>query len=372
MWRQRRWHYDSLRRFDTWLRELHSQPPDVFMGPDLPYGGVRGHMRAIKRYSSLDITLVPDEQAMGALDRFTGECRERFMGFNPAGRPVVHSHVIPWYINWCREQQKRGLPWIHTYHLHYFPEHGQNGILRPDQIEINHSLLHEARHADIRLSVAKWQCDWLRSEHGIESQYLPNGVDVDACDRGQGKHFRNRHHLNEPFLLWVGRNDPVKNPTDFVRLAETLPKIRFVMIGSGLTARSLHEDSGVSVPPNLTLAGPATHAEVQDALAAASVLVVTSKREGLPTLVLEGMAHQKPVVVPDEPGCLEAVGDGAFGLVYRQGQIADLAEKTLSAIASTRNLPESRKRVLSEYDWRAVAPRLDIIYRQALNHTSPS
>ena len=49
----------------------------------------------------------------------------------------------------------------------------------------------------------------------------------------------------------------------------------------------------MNVPPNLHLYGSASRREVQDALAACSVLVVTSKREGLPTLVLEAMVDRK-------------------------------------------------------------------------------
>jgi glycosyltransferase involved in cell wall biosynthesis len=135
------------------------------------------------------------------------------------------------------------------------------------------------------------------------------------------------------------------------------------MIGGGLTAETLREDWQVDAPTNLTLPGPASHAGVQDAIAACSVLVVTSKREGLPTLVMEGMAHQKPVVVPDEAGCMEAIGDGEFGYIYQQGNIDDLVAKVELAVKDSSIGLRARQRVLEEYDWRVVAPRLDAIYQ---------
>lgn len=362
MWDHRRGSARDLRNYEHWIQALRHTPPDVFLGPDLPYGGVRGHVRAIREYSSLNVQLVPDEAAMGGLVNFTAEIRERFMEFEPSGSPTVHSHVLPWMIRWCRSQQERGLRWIHTYHLPYFSEHGKDG-LKPDQIEINDALIHEACHADVRLSVSRWQQEFLKAEHGIETDYLPNGVDVNICDLGDADRFRRRHHLAGPFLLYVGRNDPVKNPADFVRLALAMPAQRFVMIGGGLTAETLREEWQVDAPANLTLPGPASHAGVQDAIAACSVLVVTSKREGLPTLVMEGMAHQKPVVVPDEAGCMEAIGDGEFGYIYQQDNIDDLAAKAELAMKDSSIGLRARQRVLEEYDWRVVASRLDAIYQ---------
>jgi glycosyltransferase involved in cell wall biosynthesis len=91
-------------------------------------------------------------------------------------------------------------------------------------------------------------------------------------------------------------------------------------------------------------------------------LVVTSKREGLPTLVLEAMAQKKPIVVPNEAGSMEAIGDGDFGFIYRQGNLDELADCTLKALADTQKCQNARQRILSEYDWRVTAPKLDAIY----------
>jgi glycosyltransferase involved in cell wall biosynthesis len=91
-------------------------------------------------------------------------------------------------------------------------------------------------------------------------------------------------------------------------------------------------------------------------------LVVTSKREGMPTLVLEAMSHGKPIVVPDEAGCMEAIGDGECGFIYRLGNIPDLVEMTHAALSDRERCSRARTRVLQEYDWRVVAVRLDEIY----------
>lgn len=343
--------------YDHWTRHLLQHPPDVMIGTNLAWGGVRQHIHAIKQYSALRLELVPPDEL---LQDFGEDLRQKFLEFVPIRVRAVHSHVFPWFIDWCKQQQKSGVRWIHTYHLNYFPEHAKGDLL-PWQNEINHSLLKVACHADVRISVARWQQDYLMRTHGIETIYLPNGVDVALCDKANAKRFQKR--VGEgPFILYVGRNDPVKNPGDFVRLALRLPREKFVMIGHDLNREILRNEWDLEVPCNLIVYGSTSHIEVQDAIAACSALVVTSKREGLPTLILEAMAQCKPVVVPNEAGCMEAIGDGEFGFIYRPNDLDDLAEKTLAALTDNDRSRRGRKRVLSEYDWRVVAPKLDAIY----------
>jgi glycosyltransferase involved in cell wall biosynthesis len=366
-WNQHRQRVAARKRekiFDAWLSRLATDPPDVLLGANFAaYGGVRHHLQAIQRYSTVSTGLAPPEQVMASLatHHVVHDFRDKFWRFPAKGIKVVHSHVFPWYIEWCQEQQARGKRWVHTYHLNYYPEHANDG-LEPWQEEINQALLNVACHADVCLAVSKWQVEELRSKHGITAHYLPNGVDVSKCDSADASRFVKKTGLSD-FILYVGRNDSVKNPADFARLAARLPEFMFVMIGGGLSGDVLRTGWNIEVPNNLRVFGSMPHAEVLDAIAACSVLVVTSKREGLPTLVMEGMALEKPVVVPNEAGCMEVIGHGEAGLIYEQGNIEDLTAKSLSALQSPETGEIARQRVLREYDWRTVISKLDAIYR---------
>jgi glycosyltransferase involved in cell wall biosynthesis len=307
------------------------------------------------------VELAPPEEVLRIVSPYevTSSFRNRFFSYEPRGVTAIHSHVFPWFIEWCRSRKTKDAKWVHTYHLPYFLEHA-NGRMEAWQEEFNRSLVEDARHADVRLSVSRWQQDFLDGEHGISTTYLPNGVDVLSCDNADGTRFRDSTGL-EDFVLYVGRNDPVKNPVEFVRLAARMPSTRLVMIGHGLSEAVVAEMAGSVAPSNLVIRGEASHAAILDAIAASSAVVVTSKREGLPTLVLEAMALEKNIVVPREAGCLEAVGEEGAGISYEPGALDDLEEKTRRALSLPPNTA-GRVRVLEEFDWRVVAAKLDRVY----------
>ncbi len=353
----------KARLFERWLRRLRRYPPDALIGPNInPHDGVRNHLLGIVSHSSLEVELAPDDDLMASLraDELYTTFRQSFLNYVPRGIKAVHSHVYPYFVEWCQHHRESGVRWVHTYHLPYFADPPDSELLAW-QVEMNDAGINIGRHAHVRISVSRWQQKYLASRFGIDTTYVPNGVDVTFCDSADANRFTRRFGT-APFVLYVGRDDAVKNPADFVRLARSLPDMRFVMIGNGLNAALFARTANIETPSNLVFTGRLPRAEVQDAIAACSLLVVTSKREGLPTLVLESMTHRKPLVVPDEPGCVEAIGGGEFGLVYEHGDIGDLAGKTLAALADPGIARGGRERVLAEYDWRVIAPQMDAIY----------
>jgi glycosyltransferase involved in cell wall biosynthesis len=347
---------------DAWIKGLKSSPPDVLVGANFAaFGGVRHHLQAIVRHSSLHVQLAPPDallESIGAHD-LANTFRDIFFAFEPSRVRAIHSHVYPWFIEWCKHNKGKGARWVHTYHLPYFPEHSR-GKLEPWQIAFNNSLIGDARHADVLISVAHWQRRYLQT-YGIDTIYIPNGVDLTATLAADANRFVSPFG-RDPFVLYVGRNDPVKNPSAFVQLAERLPRLRFVMAGRGLSLKTLEDDWGLTTPSNIGVVGELTHSEVLDAIAASSAVVVTSHREGLPTLVLEAMSLSKPIVIPNEQGCMEATAQGEFGQVYQPGDIDDLADKTSRAVGTLGGNAGARDRVAKEYDWSVIAPQLDSIY----------
>jgi glycosyltransferase involved in cell wall biosynthesis len=353
--------------FLRWLDECRNTEAELLIGANFDAsGGVRNHIHAIHRYTSLGADLVPSEKYRKwvNIEAFTERIAD-FLSVAPAHAVrAVHSHVSPWFVDWCRFYRSPRVRWIHTHHLLYYPETEVGGLPKW-QHDLNTAGLQALRDCDMPLVVSRSQQRELH-RMGIEAHYLPNGVDVPLCDAGRSAGFRKRFQIAGDFVLWMGRNERVKNPRDFLLAATALPKLQFVMAGDGCSADKLVESTGCQVPPNVLLIGPLKREVAQNALAACSLLCVTSLREGLPTLILEAMAHQKRIVTSDAEGCLDATDGEAFASVYRQGDTSQLVELIQRKLATAPNCEHARTRVLQEFDWRVIAQRLDRIYRGEL------
>jgi glycosyltransferase involved in cell wall biosynthesis len=363
--RQRRQLSRRLRPGKTWLRQIQQSPPEVLVGANfVDVGGTRMHMHSIVQYSSLKVALAPDESVMKAMSptEFTQHFGAAFQALDPTRFRVVHSHVFPFFIEWARKaKQKFGTRWIHTHHNWYYPEFGRNG-LEPWQEQFNEWFLVAAAEADVCLCVSRSQQRFLREQFGLNCSHLPNGVDIQACRRGDAGRWQRTTGIAPGFVLFVGRNDPVKDPEFFVRVANAMPDLRFVIAGQGISRHVIQHEWQLQIPPNLEVIGELTHAQVQDAITACSSLVLCSKREGLPTLVLEGLVQGRPVVISEEQGCLEATGDGKYGFVYSPGNLSDCVAAVERSLKDTQIANAAQSFAVENYGWNSILKKLDDIY----------
>lgn len=336
-----------------------------FAWPAANIGGVRRHLESIEKYSSYPVALYPSSYA----SRLLSVGAERNAYHHNLNKMMVdqhslfHSHVDPRFIWLSRQAQDLGLPWVHTYHLLYFEE-DWDYKLAPWQIEINACLLQEARYANVCLAVGSWLVGWLKENHGIESQFLPNGVDIDACDRANAVSFVKKYGLTD-FVLFVNSLAKVKNPLFFIEAARRFPNTEFVMIGTGLLKDEIEKTFGFEISGNLKSLGPLPHDQTMDAIAACKVFVMTSHREGLPTVLLEAMSMKKPCVVPALPWCDDVIANDSFGLKYEPNNIDDLKEKIEAALEMSPG-NSVRSFIESHFSWPVVIKKLDNIYSELL------
>lgn len=331
-------------------------------------GGVRGHIEAIQRYSTHRVKLFPETDL--AIWASENGCREQLMcqlrGVPMAAFKVLHSHVDPSFIRICQRASKDGVPWVHTYHTLYFPE-DWGGRLAPWQEEINDALINTARHADIRISISPWLQKLLREEHGIETQVIPNGVDTQMCSTVVDlSHYPNLGKLKD-YVLFSGNLSEVKNPLMFIELAELWPELQFVMIGADLTLDRLSSHFPRPIPNNLIPMGPVNHRLSLSFTKSARALVVTSLSEGLPTAVMEAMALERRVVVPDSFGCADLVDHLETGFLFEPESLEDLSAKFELALRSEDTGGNAKREIEQHYGWDVVSRQLDEVYSYALN-----
>lgn len=98
--------------------------------------------------------------------------------------------------------------------------------------------------------------------------------------------------------------------------------------------------------------------DVKPAIAASSVYVLPSYREGTPRTVLEAMAMGRPIITTDAPGCRETVIDGYNGYLVPVKAVEELAAAMECFIMNPELISQmgeaSRKLVQEKFDVHAV------------------
>lgn len=145
---------------------------------------------------------------------------------------------------------------------------------------------------------------------------------------------------------------------DAARLVKkTYPSTEFVVLGgldnenpTGLSQAELDkvvEEGVIHYPGHVS--------NVNDYIAASSVFVLPSYREGVPRSTQEAMAIGRAVITTDVPGCRETVEDGVNGFLVPPWDAQTLAEKMIYLIEN----PKEIERMGNE-SYRIAKERFDV------------
>ncbi len=127
------------------------------------------------------------------------------------------------------------------------------------------------------------------------------------------------------YILWAGRNHPVKRPELLLKLAQQLPKEKIVMAVMGTPPQN--------VPPNVTVLNNVPKEKMNMHFASAKVLVHTSLSEGFGNVYIEAWNNGTPVVTTadtDERICRHNLGYHSrnFEQLVRDVKKATTSKKT--------------------------------------------
>lgn len=119
-------------------------------------------------------------------------------------------------------------------------------------------------------------------------------------------------------LLYLGRFERRKGVNDLVTALESVGDVRLTLLGgdtdTGPLAASLREqiEFVVEGDPRITLADPVPHDQVTRVMSEADVVVLPSRWECWPNVLLEALAANRPVLATPVGGMVEMVGDGGW------------------------------------------------------------
>jgi glycosyltransferase involved in cell wall biosynthesis len=210
---------------------------------------------------------------------------------------------------------------------------------------------------------------------------IPNGVDLKTyCANRTGISFRKAQHIppNAPLVGFVGRLAWEKGPDQFVQVAkyvhDQMPDVHFAMVGEGPMEAELAvliDQAGLA--DVFHLAGLWTNTwEVYPAF---DILAQTSRVEGMPFCLLEGMACGTPVVAMGVGGVAEVVEVGSTGLLSAAGDWAGLGNAIVTLISNPERLKQmthaARRRAEENFDLQDSIRLMANLFYRLLGRKSP-
>jgi glycosyltransferase involved in cell wall biosynthesis len=158
---------------------------------------------------------------------------------------------------------------------------------------------------------------------------LPNAIDIDRIRENAAR--KEAAPCDGPYIVSVARLDEIqKDHRTLINAYARLLRERevaedLVIVGDGGSRRELE-----ALTAELGLAGRVHFTGYRNnphaLVAGASVLVLSSRYEGMPMVLLEALALGKPVISTDCPtGPREILDDGRYGLLAPIGDIGEMA-----------------------------------------------
>lgn len=202
------------------------------------------------------------------------------------------------------------------------------------------------------------------------SEVIPNAVDSAFFSP-----LNERNNIN-PYLLYTGRLSPEKGLPDLVDAAKIVtlkyPDFKFVITGKGpLESHLKKRVTKLDLGKNFCFAGYVDRDTLLKYYQNATLYVLPSYWEGLPTTLLEAMSCGLPVVATAVPGTSEVIADYKTGLLVSPKTPDKLASAILELIDNSHLRIEigrnARAHVREFYDWDHVIGKIEQVYQSALD-----
>ncbi len=207
-------------------------------------------------------------------------------------------------------------------------------------------------------------------EHGWDParfEVLPHFQPVRAAERAAE---------NAP-LLYFGRLSAEKGVEDLLHAMQRLPNLRLMIAGDGPERGRLERLAGELGLANVEFAGHMRGAELESAIAGSRFTVLPSHAyETLGKTILESYAQARTVVATDLGSRRELVQPGKTGLLYRTGDVEQLAA-AIRFLSSQPDLADQMGRAGWERVRRGYTPEahyeaLVELYERVIDAKKPS
>jgi glycosyltransferase involved in cell wall biosynthesis len=197
---------------------------------------------------------------------------------------------------------------------------------------------------------------------GKNAVVIPNGVNTDLFTMLDKEKIKQELHLTRRVVGFVGNLLPVKRADQLPEIFDEINQksvTDFLIIGGGKLKNKIEKDCRKK-KLNVIFTGKLPYEEIPYYMNAMDVMILPSRNEGFPCVVLEAQACGVQVVGSNNGGIPEAIGDG--GIIVNEGENFEkrFAEAVIKMLEKPTDKNFLRNRA-TEYSWDNIMKKeLDI------------
>jgi glycosyltransferase involved in cell wall biosynthesis len=293
---------------------------------------------------------------------------------------LVHAHLT-FSATWSALLSRQtGVPSVAT--LHVAPT-----ATRQHRNTLRHRLATDARDWIMRRTLNRWSSRVITVSEALRQTYLAhrdmrpekvqvvhNGIELDRFRRDRTatrarleSEFSIPH--DAPILVTVSVLRPAKGIEYLLEAARQIPDAIFLILGDGAKRQEWTELAASSgIADRIRWAGFRT--DVDSILAGCDALVHPSLDDAFPTVLLEAMAAELPVIATRVGGIPEIVTEGETGLLVPPADANALASAIRTLLADRERMrrmgDRGRDDAMSRFSTAAWVSRLDALYQDVL------
>lgn len=214
-------------------------------------------------------------------------------------------------------------------------------------------------------SVSKKDLELIGSVFNVsrsENYWIPNAVNPEIFKKGM--------NLEKKYISFIARLSFVKGFDLFIQLMEKInekiPNIPILVLGNG-EYKPLIEKSNL----NITYLYNIPLERLIEIYNSTKLLVMTSRYEGLPTIILEAMSCQVPIISSDVGGISEIIKDKTTGYILDLDDLNSAANNIIQII----NEPDQTEKITrtaydliqKKFSWDHVSKQIYQLYKKLVN-----
>jgi glycosyltransferase involved in cell wall biosynthesis len=211
-------------------------------------------------------------------------------------------------------------------------------------VDLARQLLEQYRRVNLIVTPARHMAENLRQLGLGNIKVIPNPVDLQRFSpRPKNEDLLRQLTIqsDDTVIVHASNLKALKRPLDLVNSAERAlrknPKLMYVIVGDGPCKEFMAEACRTSnVAERFRFVGEVDHDCMPEYINLAEIVVLPSEAETQALVYLETQACGRLMLASDIPGAREVIVDGETGLLFRMGDIDDLAAKTLLAASDTK------------------------------------